>query len=82
MLTYAGKIHELGELLEKRLPSFERSTLLEVQERACMCHHILGATYAHVCSRMLTYAHVCSRMLTYAELLDVAREAGIRAYVC
>ena len=49
MMTYAGKIHELGELLEKRLPSFERSTLLEVQERACMCHHILGATYADVC---------------------------------
>lgn len=36
-----GKINELGEMLEARLPSFEKSTLLEVQERACMCHQLL-----------------------------------------
>jgi len=31
----------IGDLLEKRLGAFEKSTLLEVQERACFCHHIL-----------------------------------------
>jgi hypothetical protein len=36
-----GKINELGEMLEARLPSFETSTLLEVQERACICHQLL-----------------------------------------
>ena len=35
-----GRIHELGEMLEKRLPAFEKSTLLEVQERACICHQV------------------------------------------
>lgn len=36
-----GNLGAIGELLEKRLGVFEKSTLLEVQERACFCHHIL-----------------------------------------
>jgi len=36
-----GNLGAIGEMLEKSLPVFEKSTLLEVQERASICHHIL-----------------------------------------
>mmetsp|Transcript_4752 Transcript_4752/g.17253 ORF Transcript_4752/g.17253 Transcript_4752/m.17253 type:complete len:1302 (-) Transcript_4752:63-3968(-) len=32
---------QLYNILDERLPAFEKSTLLEVQERACICHHLL-----------------------------------------
>jgi len=35
-----GHIHELGEMLEKRLPAFEKSTLLEVQVRMSHVTHM------------------------------------------